>query len=107
MVYIYNICPYCFQGCPRHIKRKTMKTNKRKKIEYLYIMSEEVWRQCIRQKMETAVETTAIFSASFFLCLLLFGFVKLAFGGVLAGIGAALSIVIAFEEVAGLVLFFY
>jgi hypothetical protein len=32
----------------------------------------------------------AIFSASFFLRLLLFGFVKLVFEAVLAGIGAAL-----------------
>jgi len=40
-------------------------------------------------------------------CLLLFGFAKLAFGAVLAGIAAALSAVTAFEEVAGLVLFFY
>ena len=53
-------------------------------------------------------EEFATFSSySSFLRLLLFGFVKLAFGAVLTGIAAALSAVTAFEEVAGLVLFFY
>jgi hypothetical protein len=45
--------------------------------------------------------------SSFFPCLLLFGFAILAFAVVLAGIGAALSVVIAFEKVGGFVLFFY
>ncbi len=56
----------------------------------------------------------AIFSASSFLRLLLFGFVKLAFAAVLAAIEAALSIVIAyllilyaFEVAEAFELFFY
>jgi hypothetical protein len=39
---------------PPTYQKKNNETNKKKKIDYTGIMSEEVWRQCIRQKMGTA-----------------------------------------------------
>jgi hypothetical protein len=53
----------------------------------------------------SGIIVSPIFSSS--LCLQLFGFVKLAFVVVSFEIGAALSIVIAFVEVVGFVLFSY
>jgi hypothetical protein len=48
--------------------------------------------------MEKDDLTFAIFSSSF-LCLLLFGFVKLAFAAALAGIELALSFLIAYLQI--------
>ena len=63
--------------------------------------------------IKNSIKFLAIFSFSF-LCLLLFGVVKLAFAVVLVGIGSAISVLIAylqilyaFEEVEASVLFFY
>jgi hypothetical protein len=44
---------------PPTYQEKNNETNNNKKINYMNIMSEELWRQCIRQKMGTAPNTIA------------------------------------------------
>jgi hypothetical protein len=38
---------------PPTYQKRNYETNKKKKIDYTGIMTEEVWRECIRQKMGT------------------------------------------------------
>jgi hypothetical protein len=50
---------------PPTYQKKNNETNDKKKMDYLNIMSEEVWRQCIRQKMGIAPNNPNLFQKFF------------------------------------------
>jgi hypothetical protein len=50
---------------PSTYQKKNNETNDKKKMDYLNIMSEEVWRQCIRQKMGIAPNNSNLFQKFF------------------------------------------
>ena len=48
---------YYWPALPPTYQRKNDDTNKKKMVDYMDIMSEEVWREYIRQKMGTALNS--------------------------------------------------
>jgi hypothetical protein len=49
---------FYWPNLPPTYQKKNDETNNKKKIDYTGIMTEEVWRQCIRQKMGTGPNLT-------------------------------------------------
>jgi hypothetical protein len=45
---------FYWSSLPPTYQKKNNETSNKKKIDYMNIMTEEVWRQCIRQNMGTS-----------------------------------------------------